>query len=198
MSQVFLRKLLRLYKKSDQLLKSGRFGEGLWPLDPAVGQLLHELIKTKKLTRGLEVGAGIGYSTIWFTAAFRETKGTIVSLEYFLPKVAELEKNLESFFGSDFDKIVQVVPTDIEKLIPKLSKRSKFDFIFFDQRKFDYLGHLKQLIPFLKKSAYIAADNVISHAHECQDYLKFVKSDSRFQSVTVELGQGLELTRYIG
>lgn len=198
MSPLFLKKLLRLYKKSDQLLKSGKFGEGLWPLDAAVGQLLHELIKTKKLKNGLEVGAGIGYSTIWFTSALQDTGGKHLALEYFLPKVKELEKNLNSFFGPQYHQIVQVVPIDIKKLVANLSKQKKFDFIFFDQRKFEYLTHLKELIPFLKKGAYIAADNVISHANECQDYLIFVKNGKRFESVTVEMGQGLELSRYIG
>lgn len=198
MSPAFLRKLLSLYKKSDQLLKSGKFGEGLWPLDAGAGQLLHELIKAKKLKNGLEVGAGIGYSTIWFTSALQDTGGKLLALEYFLPKVKELEKNLKSFFGPQYHQIVQVVPTDIKKLIPKLSKRDKFDFVFFDQRKFEYLTHLKELISFFKIGAYIAADNVISHANECQDYLNFVKNDKRFESVTVEMGQGLELSRYIG
>jgi len=198
MESTFLKKILSLYKKSDQLLKSGKFGEGLWPLDPFVGQLLEELILTKKLKRGLEVGAGIGYSTIWFTSAFEETGGRLVALEYFLPKVKELEKNLRSFFGLQYEQTVQVVPTDIKKLVPKLSKGSKFDFIFFDQRKFEYLTHLKELIPFFKTGTYIAADNVISHANECQDYLNFVKNDRRFESVTIELGQGMELSRYVG
>ena len=53
-------------------------------------------------------------------------------------------------------------------------------------------------VPFLKKGAYIAAGNVTSHAKECQDYLLFLRNDKRFQTVTVEMGQGLELSRHLG
>ena len=94
-----LRKIESLYKKSDQLLKSGRFGEGLWPLDPQVGQLLSTLIRSYGWKCGIEVGAGVGYSTIWLAEGFRQTSGKLLSLEYFFPKIDQLEKNLEGIFS---------------------------------------------------------------------------------------------------
>lgn len=192
----FLKKLLRLYANSDVLLKSRRFGEGLWPLDPAVGQVLHTLIRTHGLSRGLEVGAGIGYSTAWFVEAFRATKGSLISLEYFLPKVAQWERHMNYIFSEQFEQVVQLIPSEFTKWLTKAGP-GKFDFVFFDQRKMDYLPHLKLLLPKLKKGAFITADNVVSHAHECQDYLDFVKKDRRFESFTLQLGQGLEITRYL-
>ncbi|MDP3976289.1 MAG: class I SAM-dependent methyltransferase [bacterium] len=197
MDQKFLRRLSNLYKKSDQLLASGRFGEGLWPLDAAVGQLLHYVILFKKLKKGLEVGAGVGYSSSWFISAFHQTKGKLVGLEYFLPKVGQLEKHLQQLFGSAYVKTADVVPSEFTQWLKK-SGRGKFDFVFFDQRKMDYLPHLKLLIPRLKKGAYICADNVVSHYHECEEYLRFLRRDKRFQTVTLELGQGLEISRYVG
>jgi len=195
-----LRKLLCLYKKSDQLLKSGRFGEGLWPLHPASGQFIHWLIRFHGLTRGLEVGAGIGFSTAWIVSALlsppcKGVEGSLVSLEYFLPKVKQWEKHMRLLFGEGYEKTVTMIPSSFELWL-RNAGRKKFDFVFFDQRKEDYLAHLKLLLPRLKKGAFIVADNVISHAKFCQDYLDFVKKDRRFRSVTLDIGQGIEVSQF--
>ncbi len=195
MNSLFLKKLFDLYKKSDQLLKSGKFGEGLWPLHRLSGQFIHWLIRFHGLKRGLEVGAGIGYSTGWLVAGLLETGGNLSSLEYFLPKVKQWEKHMKLLFGKGYEKSVTMIPSSFELWL-RHAGRKKFDFVFFDQRKEDYLSHLKLLIPHLKKGAFIVADNVISHAKFCQDYLDCVKTDPRFKSVTLKIGQGIEVSRF--
>lgn len=192
-----LRKIESLYKKSDQLLKSGRFGDGLWPLDPGVGQFLALFIEQFRLKNGMEIGAGVGYSTGWLVAGLQVNGGKLTCFEYFLPKVAQLEEHLEYLFGSKYEEVAEVIPTDVEKWLVKKG-RKKFDFVFFDQRKGDYLRHLQLILPRLKRGAFITADNVTSHAAECAEYLRFMKTDKRFRSVTLALGQGLEISRYLG
>lgn len=192
-----LRKIESLYKKCDQFLKSGQFGEGLWPLDPRVGQLLMNIIRAYRLQNGIEVGAGIGFSTSWLGAGFQQMGGKLVSLEYFFPKVDQLEKNLKTVLGDEYDQIVQIVPSDFRKWL-KNAGREKFDFVLLDHRKNEYLECLLSLIPRLKNGAFVFADNVTSHSRECAEYLRFVKNDKRFESVTLTVAQGLELSRYIG
>lgn len=195
MDAKILRKIQVLYKKSEQLLKSGRFGDGLWPIDPFLGQFLCGLIQLYKLKNGLEIGAGVGYSTAFLTAGFEKTGGKLVSLEYFLPKVEQLEKHLNFVLGKNYEKTVQVIPSDFRKLI-RHSGRAKFDFVFLDHRKNDYLPAIKMLIPYLKKGAFVCADNVLSHEKACSEYLDFVRNDKRFQSVCLPMAEGLEVTRY--
>lgn len=197
MSTKFLSKIESLYKKCDQFLKSGQFGEGLWPLDPQVGQLLMYIISVYRLRNGIEVGAGIGFSTSWLGAGFRQTGGKLVSLEYFFPKVDQLEKNLSSVLGNEYDQIVQIVPSDFRKWL-KNADRSKFDFVLLDHRKNEYLECLLSLIPRLKQGAFVFADNVRSHEKECREYLDFVQNSNKFETVTLPLGQGLEMSRFIG
>jgi predicted O-methyltransferase YrrM len=196
MNSNFLRKIQILYKKSDKLLKSGEFGQGLWPLDPMVGQFLMTLIQTYQLRNGVEIGAGVGYSSGWLAAGFQSAKGNLVSLEYFFPKVRQWEKHMEYLFGKQFEQTVQIAPADFRKWIRHAGRR-KIDFLFLDHRKNEYLESLKLFLPYLKQGAFICADNVTSHPKECQEYLEFVRTDSRFETVTLEMGQGLELTRYL-
>ncbi|MDZ4216867.1 MAG: hypothetical protein U1C97_00940 [Candidatus Gracilibacteria bacterium] len=183
-----------MYKKSDQLLASGHFGEGLWPVDMESGQMMNWLIRFFSLKRGVEVGAGVGYSTGFLVSGFLVTGGKLVSLEYFLPKVEQLEMHLKALFGTEYGQSVQIVPSSFERWIVQPGAE-KYDFVFFDQRKGDYLPHLKMLMPKLKKGAFICADNVLSHRDECQDYLNFVRGDKRFESVRFESEQGMELSR---
>ena len=198
MQKTFLRKIENLYKKSDQLLATGKFGEGLWPLHAVTGEFLFYLIRFFKLRKGIEVGAGVGYSSAWFAAALKETRGHLLSFEYYLPKVKQWEVHMKNLFGQNFLDFVTMVPSEFEKSMGHLKRnRGFFDFVFFDQRKEDYFSHLKLLLPSLQKGCFIAADNVISHQGFCQEYLEFVKTDLRFMSVTLPIGQGLEISRVL-
>ncbi|MGE3341001.1 MAG: O-methyltransferase [Candidatus Altimarinota bacterium] len=196
MNADLLLRLQRLYKKNEQLLKSGKFGQGLWPLDPFLGQFLAHLIVQHDLKHGVEIGAGVGYSSGWLGAGFLETGGKVTSLEYFLPKVKQWEWHVKSLFGTDYEKTVQIVPSDFRKWIRHVG-RQKFDFVFLDHRKNEYLESLLVLLPHLKKGAFVCADNVLSHPQECAEYLKFVRGHKAFASVPLEIGQGLEISRFL-
>jgi len=202
--------ILKMYQNCDKLVRTGKFGKGLWPVDPEVGQFMNWLIKFYGLKNGLEIGAGVGLSTAWLNEAFVKTMGKLLSFEYFLPKVEQWEKHMSGIFGENYEINVELVPSDFGTWIKNVG-RMKYvpagtclkgrscgvDFVFFDQRKEDYLKHLKLILPRLKKGAFICADNVISHAEACQDYLDFVRKEKRFQSVCLKIGAGLELTRLI-
>lgn len=185
-----LKDISRLYAKEHDLLNSGQFGKGLWPVDMEIGQFLAFLIRFYRLLRGIEVGAGVGMSTGWLARGFESTGGKLTSFEYFPPKVRGWEKNMSGFSS------VELVPTEFSKWLEH-SGREKLDFVFFDQRKSDYLPHLQMILPKLKKGAFICADNVLSHPQPCQDYLDIVRKNKRFESACLEIGAGLEVTRYL-
>lgn len=194
----------RLYAKEEGLLKTGQFGRGLWPVDMSIGQYMMWLIQFYGLKRGIEVGAGVGMSTSWLVAGFQYTGGKVTSFEYFPPKVREWEKNMERFTlknalvgkhgARNVQEVVELVPAEFTRWV-KHSGREKIDFVFFDQRKSDYLPHLELILPKLKKGAFICADNVLSHPDASQVYLDFVRKNKRFESACLEIGAGLEVTR---
>jgi predicted O-methyltransferase YrrM len=189
------RQLLRMLNGESDLLETGKFGQGLWPVDVEFGQMMYWLIKLRGLKRGIEVGAGVGYSTLWIAQALYENGGKLVTFEYFSPKIDQLERHLSRFFGNNYQKFIDIVPAEITRGIPHLGAE-KFDFVFFDQRKSDYLPHLKKLLPKLKKGAYICADNVLSHEKASMPYLDFVRNSSQFKSQLIKGGAGLEMSRY--
>ncbi len=189
--------ILQLLDKESDLLESGEFGQGLWPVDVELGQLMYWLIRLKGLKRGIEVGAGVGYSTLWIAQALQENEGKLLTLEYFPPKVAQLEKHLEAFFGKNYQDFIDLIPAGFDQAVSHFGKE-KFDFVFFDQRKSDYLPHLQKLLPKLRRGAFICADNVDSHEKASASYLKFVRQDQRFESITVSEGAGLSISLFLG
>ena len=65
--------------------------------------------------------------------------------------------------------------------------------MFLDADRPSYLTYLELLVPKLRPGGILVADNVTSHAHELQDYLRRVKSHPRLFTVTVPLGNGEEI-----
>jgi predicted O-methyltransferase YrrM len=189
MNKEITSQLIDLYKKSDQYLLDLPLGKGLWALDAALGEYIHRKVIEFGCKKGVEIGAGVGYSTVWLGLAVKENGGSLVSFEYFAPKVEVLKAHLEQFELTD---VVEVVAGDFRFG----SFEEGIDVVFLDHRKCDYLESLELLLPSLAKGAYIFADNAVSHAKEMKDYLDFVRNDKRFNSQLVSIGAGLEVTQY--
>jgi predicted O-methyltransferase YrrM len=144
------------------------------------GKLLHLFIKAKNPKTVLEVGTSIGYSTIWIASALSKD-ARLITLE----KWPERSDLAEKFFKKA--KLpIELVEGDALETIPKLKR--KFDIVFIDATKSQYLQYLKKVK--LKKHALIIADNAISHASKMQDFLEYVKKQG---GVILDVGSGIAL-----
>ena len=72
---------------------------------------------------------------------------------------------------------------DALKTLPTLE--GKFDFVFIDARKQDYLKYLKLLEPKLKPGAVIVGDNVIRSARAMQDFLDYIQESPDYDTVII-------------
>jgi predicted O-methyltransferase YrrM len=152
-----------------------------WNIVPEDGQLLHLLIKLSGAQRVLELGTSNGYSTIWLA----ETGAEVVTMEKWPERIEEAKKNFEKAGVK-----VQIVEGDMLENIPKLE--GKFDFVFIDGKKSEYLDCFKLLKGKLTEKAVVTAHNVINRKELLKDYLDFVKDN--FESVTIPIGKGTEVT----
>jgi len=152
--------------------------------------MLRVLIRNGNLKRGIEVGVAFGYGAIHMGIAFEQTKGTLTSIEID-PKRAETARRNVAAAG--LDKTVNVVHGDALAVLPKLEGR--YDFIYLDALKSDYLKYLKAIEPKLNKGAIVAADNVIVSARAMADFLAYVRSSPDYETVTIrasdEKGDGM-------
>lgn len=152
--------------------------------------MLRVLIRNGNLQRGIEVGVALGYGAIHMGIAFEQTKGTLTSIEIDPQRAETARRNV---VAAGLEKTVNVVQGDALAVLPKLE--GKFDFIYLDAMKPDYLKYLKAVEPKLNKGAIIAADNVIVSARAMADFLAYIRSSPDYESVTIrasdEKGDGM-------
>ena len=75
--------------------------------------------------------------------------------------------------------------------IKSFNENEKFDFVFIDASKREYVDYFNLIKPHLTEKALIVADNIISHAEKVQTFIDAVDSDDDFQYEIVELPGGI-------
>ena len=155
--------------------------------------LLRILIESMRARRGIEIGVFSGFGAVNMGVAFERTGGRLFSLEIDPRRARIARANLSK---AGLEKTVTVLTGDALKLISRL--KGKFDFVFIDAIKTDYLRYLEAVEPKLKRGAVIVADNVIVHAKEMKDFLRHIHTSPRYDTAIVrasmEKGDGMSVS----
>ena len=151
------------------------------------GHWLALLVRATNAREVLEVGSSNGVSTIWLAAATRENGGRVTGTEILPERAADANNNLAA---AGLDAVARVVVGDARDTVATLSRR--FDFVFIDAEKDDYVGHLEAVIDHLRPGGLILADNVISHDVSAYQAALRVRSD--LETVTIPIDRGVEFT----
>ena len=67
----------------------------------------------------------------------------------------------------------------------------KFDFVFIDANKQEYVKYFELIKPHLTEKALIIADNITSHAEKVQTFIDAVDADKDFQYEIVDVPGGI-------
>jgi predicted O-methyltransferase YrrM len=181
--------------------------EFLPSIGPIKGKIIEDVIKEHKPKKALEIGTLHGYSAIlmaniilsgnggneYFDDSEYDSRKTIlVSVEKDQKLANIAKKNIEN---SKLSKKIQVINGDGLEVIPKL--KSKFDLIFLDATKSEYLKYLRlvEKHSLLNKRAVVIADNVLIYENEMKDYLDYVRNSGKYISHTTETT--LEFTKNV-
>ena len=74
------------------------------------------------------------------------------------------------------------------------NKREKFDFVFIDANKKEYIEYFKLIDKMLAPNGIVLADNILSHYEKVEDYVNFLFENENYQSQILELGTGMMLS----
>ena len=155
-----------------------------------VGKLFSILVKTSGSKNILEIGTGVGYSTIWLALAAKKNGGNVITIE----KDSDHARIAGEYFKNADLKNITVLHGAALVVLQNLDE--KFDFVFIDAAKDEYIDYIKLIYTKLMKPALIVADNAISHADAVSDYLDYVRNEKNITSVLIPIRAGLEVSYF--
>ncbi len=149
---------------------------GLPIIGPKRGKFLDEVIEQHRPSTILEVGTLVGYSAIRMARHLGDG-GRLTCVELSEERARAARANFEL---ADLSDRIEIIVGDARKVLPTLKER--FDMVFFDAVKEDYLEYLKSIEGLLHGGSVVVADNVKSHAKEVAPYLEYVRSSGKYSS----------------
>lgn len=180
--------------------------EFLPSIGPIKGKIIEDVIKQYKPKKALEIGTLHGYSAILITNIilsgkyYNENFNSERSLTEPILISVEKDQKLANIARKNIEKArlsekIQVINGDALEIIPRL--KSKFNMIFLDATKSEYLKYLQLIEKYslLNKRAVVVADNVLIYENEMKDYLDYVRNSGKYISRTTETS--LEFTKNV-
>lgn len=203
-STIQKKKVLNVLSEIEETAKK----KSLPSIGPLKGEIMGDIIRKYKVKRILEIGTLHGYSAILMANFILNVKKeddndndninteTIITCLEIDQQVANIaKKNIEKAGLSDR---IEVITGDALKIIPTLNNKFyRFDLVFIDAVKNQYLGYLKLVEEnsLLNKKSIVVADNVLIYENEMKDYLDYVRNSGKYNSYTTDTT--LEFTKIV-
>ena len=159
-----------------------------WNIPRKTGVLLNMFIKMMNVKSALEIGTSNGYSGIWLSKALKETNGKLTTIEYYEKRQSVA---IENFKKCGVIDIVRPIQGSACEILESFNENEKFDFVFIDANKREYVKYFELVKPHLTEKALIVADNITSHAEKVQTFIDAVDKDDEFQYEIVEVPGGI-------
>lgn len=170
--------------------------------------LFCSLVRRKAPVHVLEIGTAIGYSTLRIASCLAASS-TITTLELDHQRVMAAKKFIAK---SQYQQQIELLEGDGTVLLDQLD--GPWDFVFLDGPKGQYSRQLQKIMPKLLPGAMIAADNIryhdmlyiggtLPHKHRTavsrlREFLTMIEDETRFESVFLENGDGMTVSRWKG
>ncbi len=164
-------------------------------------QFLQTLIKISNIKKILEIGSFTGFSALSMALAL-PFDGFLISLD----KSSEFSMQAQSFYEkANEKKIKQIIKPAIESLKELKDSGQKFDLIFIDADKENYLNYYETCIELINKNGLIVIDNVLWHGEVVDEtnndkftniirqFNEHIKKDNRIVKNIIPIGDGLTI-----
>ena len=164
-------------------------------------KLLQTIVKMSNTKRILEVGSFTGFSALSM-ALVLPTDGILISLD----KNSEFSTKAKSFYEKANEKrIKQIVKPAMESLKELKNSNQKFDLIFIDADKENYVNYYNISIDLVISGGLIIIDNVLWHGEVSdkskndkftniiRDFNDHLKKDDRIIKNIIPIGDGLTI-----
>ncbi|MCK9443002.1 MAG: O-methyltransferase [Tissierellaceae bacterium] len=173
-------------------------------VQPEVAQLLRFLIKMNKPKSILEVGTAIGYSAL----IMAESTGKGSKITTIERRGDMVDKAIENISKTRYKNRIRIIEGEAEEILSKLNE--KYDFIFLDAAKGQYMDFFNKCILRLNLGGVIVSDNVLykgmvatddlvirrkrTIVKRLREFLKYINEIDGYTSSILPLGDGVALT----
>ena len=197
-----IKSVLRKLGKRSELEKSEKIqvnhDERMLTISNETGEFFNILLKAMKAKKILEVGMSVGFSTLWFADAILANNGKIVTIEENQDKITRAKKNFEEAGVSAQIEIQEGKALQIlQKLATSESEQQQFDFVFLDADKENNIEYFDLVLPLVRVGGIIATDNILypeEFRPEMKKFTEYIKSKPNVQTMTLDLGNGEEIS----
>lgn len=199
----FNKYLAGFIKYPDPVLYEIEKGEGFRDItrlfmEPESISLIVFMAKLSSAKRVLELGTGIGFSSIWLASSLPDVE--ITSIEH-NKKYFDTATN---FFKKTTINNLKLINTEISDYFKSASDNS-FDIIIQDAKKAEYPKFLEETIRITKQGGLIIADDVLLStkgypariSKYLEEYNKLVFKHPSLESVLIPVGDGLCISRVL-
>lgn len=169
------------------------------------GELLRILLQIKKPEKILEVGAAIGFSSV-FMGENTDNNTHITTIENYPPRIERAKVNI-ALAGME-DKIT-LISGDAAEVLKELS--GSWDFIFMDAAKGQYIHFLPDVLRLLASDGLLFSDNVLQDGDvlesrfavtrrnrtihsRMREYLTMLTHTPELTTSVIPIGDGVSLT----
>ena len=173
---------------TNTLLELEKTQKEFWNIPRKTAVLINTFIKMMNIQNALEIGTSNGYSGIWISKALKQTGGKLTTIESYEKR---LSVAIENFKKCGVNDIIRPLQGSACEIIENFSSDEKFDFVFIDANKREYIKYFELIKPHLTDKALIVADNILSHSEKVQDFIEAIDKDSDFQYEIVEVPGGI-------
>ena len=164
-------------------------------------QFLQTLIKISNIKKVLEIGSFTGFSALSMALSLPDD-GSLISLD----KNSEFSEKAKSFYDkANENKITQIIKPALESLKELKNSQQKFDLVFIDADKENYINYYDESIEVVIKNGLIIIDNVLWHGEVAdkskndkfttiiREFNKHIKDDNRVTKNIIPIGDGLTI-----
>ena len=162
---------------------------------------LRVILSIKHPKEILELGTAIGYSAILMSEC---CDAKITTIENYEKRIPIARENIAKAGKSDQIELLEGDALEVMKTLPE----AKYDFIFMDAAKAQYINYLPEVMRLLTKGGVLITDNVLQDGDLIQskfvvrrrdrtihkrmrEFLETVKHDERLETSIVPIGDGI-------
>ena len=157
-------------------------------IGPIKGKIISDIIRDYKPKKILEIGSLYGYSAILIANVMSGYDDDDDDIKVVTIEIDKSNGDIAKGNIKDAELLnrIELITGDALEVIPKLGY--KFDLLFLDAAKDQYLQYLKlsEEANIIKNDAIIIADNVGISKNEMIDYLEHVRNSGKYKSKTIE------------